>query len=107
MPCPYHCGKSDSLAAHSSNPRVVCLPGALPGNASAPDWQLLGAATEEAQDDAGGDPIVVLVGVGAERCTVVVGIEQTDVNVPGRVHIEPAADLERETVLRSVVSAAP
>ena len=68
---------------------------------------LLGAASEEAEDDAGGDPIVVLMSIGAERGPVVIDIEQSDVDVPGWVDVQPAADLKRETALRSVVSAAP
>src|ERR1700730_12919985 len=69
--------------------------------------RLLGAASEGADDDVGGDPIVVLMRVRAERGTVVVGIEQTDVNVPEWVDIQPSADFIRETVLGSIVSAAP
>src|SRR6266436_39212 len=73
-----------------------------------PPGRLLGAASEETDDNSGGDPIVVLMKIcAAERGAVVVGIEQTDVNVPGWVDIQPAADFIRETVLRSVVSAAP
>ena len=60
----------------------------------------LGAASEEADDDAGGDPIVVLMKIrAAERGAVVVGIEQTDVNVPEWVDIQPSANF--------IVSAAP
>src|SRR5882672_2447795 len=68
---------------------------------------LLGAASEEAEDNARGDPIVVLMGVGAERGPVVIDIEQTDVDVPGWMDVQPAADLKRETVLGSIVNAAP
>src|SRR6266850_558356 len=73
-----------------------------------PLGRLLGAASEETDDDAGGDPIVVLMKIrAAERGPVVVRIEQTDVNVPGWVDIQPAADFEREAVLGSIVNAAP
>src|SRR5882672_1725204 len=69
--------------------------------------RLLGAASEQTDDDAGGDPIVVLTSVRAERSAVIIGVEQTNVNVPGWVNIQPAADFERETILRSIVNAAP
>ena len=51
--------------------------------------KLLGAAAEEADDNAGGGPIVVLVKIGAERSPVVVDVEQTDVDVPGGVEATP------------------
>src|SRR6267143_5867071 len=69
--------------------------------------RLLGAASEETEDDAGGDPIVVLMSIRAERRAVEIRIEQTDVNVPRWVDIQPAADFEREAVFGSIVSAAP
>src|SRR5882672_2932656 len=72
-----------------------------------PPGRLLGAPPEEAEDDAGRDPIVVLMSVRAERGAVIIGIEQTDVNVPEWMDVQPSADFIRETVLRSVVSAAP
>ncbi len=37
-----------------------------------------GGASEKAEDDSGGGPIVVLMNIGAERGPVVVDIEQTD-----------------------------
>ena len=73
-----------------------------------PPGRLLGAASEETDDNSGGDPIVVLMKIrAAERGAVVVGIEQADVNVPGWVDIQPAADFIREAVLGSIVSAVP
>ena len=47
---------------------------------------LLGVASEEPEDNAGGSPIVVLMNIGAERGPVVVDIEQADVEVPGWVY---------------------
>src|SRR5713101_2412435 len=72
-----------------------------------PPGRLLGATSEEAEDDAGRDPIVVLMSVRAERGAVIIGIEQTDVNVPEGVDIQPSADFIREAVLGSIVSAVP
>jgi len=66
-------------------------------------WAITRSRREEADDDAGGDPIVVLMKIrSAERGPVVVRIEQTDVNVPEWVDIQPAADFEREAVLGSM-----
>ncbi len=59
---------------------------------------LLGAASEQADDNAGGGPIVVLMKIGAERGPVVVDIEQADVEVPGRVDIHSAAGFVGKTV---------
>src|SRR6267143_5012008 len=66
---------------------------------------LFGATAEEAEDDTGRGPIVVLVEVGAERGAVVVDIEQTDVDVPGGVDIQSAAGFVGETVIGSLVTA--
>jgi len=48
---------------------------------------LLGAPSEEPQDDPGGSPIVVLVKIKAEGGPVVVDVEQTDPEAPGWVDI--------------------
>ena len=72
-----------------------------------PPGRLLGAASEETDDNAGRNPIVVLMSVRAKRSAVIIGIEQTDVNVPEGVDIQPSADFIRETVLGSIVSTAP
>ena len=67
---------------------------------------LLGAASEETQDDSGGNPIVVLMSVRAERRSVVVDIEQADFPATGRVEIDSASHFKRNGVLRSSVTAA-
>ena len=68
---------------------------------------LLGSPSEESQDDSCGDPIVVLMKIGAERGPVVVDIEQSDVHVSGRMDVYSAARFKRKTVLRSLVTAGP
>src|SRR5207244_13216928 len=72
--------------------------------------RLVGGAAEEANDDSGGDPIAVLMKSGTRRAKsrpVEVGIEQTNVNVPGRVDIDSAADFVGEAVNRNLVAAGP
>ena len=56
-------------------------------------------AAEEAEDDAGGGPIVVLVNVGAEGGPVVVHVEQTDLPVRRGVEIHAASDFIGESAL--------
>ncbi len=68
---------------------------------------LLGSPSEEPQDDSGGDPIVVLMKIGAERGPVVVDIEQTDVQASRRMDIYSAARFNRKTILRGFVTADP
>jgi hypothetical protein len=75
--------------------------------ASLPLTPLLGSPSEEPQDDSCGDPIVVLMKIGAERGPVIVDIEQTDVHVSGRMDVYSAARFNRKTVLRSRVTADP
>lgn len=57
---------------------------------------LLGAASEEPQHNAGGNPIIVLHRVRPERSPVVVHVKQPDIPVPRRVHIQSAPGLERK-----------
>ncbi len=45
--------------------------------------RLLGAAAEEAENDSGGGPIIVLAKIGAEGGAGVVEVEQTDVDMAG------------------------
>ncbi len=54
---------------------------------SAPSGRLLGPSAEEPQDNPGGSPIVVLMKINAEGGSVVVDIEQTDLEVSGGVDI--------------------
>lgn len=61
---------------------------------------LLGSAPEQAQDDASGDPIIILLSAGAERGAVVVEIKEADVPVAGRVDIDPAADFIGKSAAR-------
>jgi hypothetical protein len=68
---------------------------------------LLGATAEEAEDNSGGDPIVVLVKIGAEGGPVVVDIEQTDLEVARRVDIYSAAGFIRKAVGGSRITAGP
>src|SRR5713226_3764974 len=68
--------------------------------ASMPLRPLLGSPSEEPQDDSGGDPIVVLMKIGAERGPVVVDIEQADLDVSGWMDVYSAARFNRKTVLR-------
>ncbi len=53
----------------------------------APSGRLLGPSAEEPQDNPGGSPIVVLMKINAEGGSVVVDIEQTDLEVSGGVDI--------------------
>ena len=62
-------------------------------------------AAEEAEDNAGGGPIVVLVNVGAEGCPVIVHVEEADFPVRGGVEIHAAADFIGEGVLGNGVAA--
>jgi len=48
---------------------------------------LLGPSSEEPQDNPGRGPVVVLIKISSERGPVVVHIEQTDLEVSGRVDI--------------------
>src|SRR5580700_3007886 len=66
----------------------------------------LGAASEQAQHDSGGNPIVVLMSVRAERGSVVIDIEQADFPATGRAEIDSTSHFIRNRVLRSVVTAA-
>jgi len=66
---------------------------------------LLEAAAEETDDNAGADPIVGLMRVGTERSAVVVGVEQTDFEVAGRMDVQATAHFERNAVHRSGVAA--
>jgi hypothetical protein len=56
------------------------------------------AAAEKTDDNAGADPIVGLMRVGTERSAVVVGVEQTDFDVAGRMDVQAAAHFERNAV---------
>jgi len=76
-------------------------------NEHAPQANLLGSSSEDPHDNAGGNPIVVLMKIGAERGPVVVDIEQTDVEAPGWMNIHAAAHFNRKAVLRSLVTADP
>ena len=73
--------------------------------ASSPLGPLLGSPSEEAEDDSGGGPIVVLISVQAEGGPVVVHIEQTDLEVPGRVDIQSAAYFIGNRAIRILVTA--
>ncbi len=66
---------------------------------------LVGASSEEMEDDTGGDPVVVLLNVGAERGPVVVNVEQTDFPVTGWMEIQSATYFVRQTVRGSCVAA--
>src|SRR6267143_478946 len=88
-------------AQHAATLQTNEMTGGRPG----PLGPLLGAASEEAEDDTGGGPIVILMKVGAERGPVVVDIEQADVEVPGRVDIDAAAGFVGKAVGRSRVTA--
>src|SRR5260370_18724339 len=68
---------------------------------------LLRAAAEEPQHNTRGSPIVVLMKIGTEGGTVVVEIEQTDVDVPGGVNIDSAAGFIGNRVIRGCVAAGP
>src|SRR6266581_3251877 len=57
------------------------------------------------EDDTGGDPVVVLLNVGAERGPVVVNVEQTDFPVTGWMEIQSATYFVRQTVRGSCVAA--
>ena len=73
--------------------------GALAAAGAPTGRRLVGvAAVEEAEDYAGGDPIVGLVEAGAEGGAVEVGIEETDVDVAVGMDVDAAAELHRETV---------
>src|SRR5208282_2666215 len=66
---------------------------------------LVGAASEEAKDNSGGSPIIVLMSIGAERSPVIVEIDHADFPMAGCTVINAAACLIRNTVLRSGVAA--
>src|SRR5580704_51059 len=66
---------------------------------------LLGAAAEEAEDDSGGSPVIVLMCVCAERSPVVVDIEQANFPTVGRVEIKAAADFKGNGILGRAVAA--
>jgi hypothetical protein len=75
------------------------------GREGIPLGPLLGSPSEEAEDDSGGGPIVVLISVQAEGGPVVVHIEQTNLEVPGRVDIQSAARFERKSAIGILVTA--
>src|SRR5207253_8934011 len=66
---------------------------------------VVGRSAEEAENDTGGSPIVVLMTVGAERGPVVINVEQTDFPVTRRVEIHSAPYFIRDAVGRSGVAA--
>jgi hypothetical protein len=68
---------------------------------------LLGSSSEEPENKAGGDRIIVLMKIGTERGPVVVRIEQTDVEAPGGVEIQSTARFNRKTISRSRVTTGP
>src|SRR6266481_5057772 len=70
-----------------------------------PSGKLLRSPSEDPHDNSGGNPIVVLMKIRAERGPVVVDIEQTDVEAPRRMNIHSAAHFNRKAVLRSLVTA--
>ena len=53
---------------------------------------LFGAAAEQAEDYAGGDPVIVGLGGAGESGAVVVDVEEADIPVAGWVDIDAAAD---------------
>jgi hypothetical protein len=61
---------------------------------------LLGCSAEEPHDNPRGNPIVVLMKVRAKGRPVVVGIEQTDLEVSRGVNVQPASDFNRKTAPR-------
>ena len=65
---------------------------------------LFGAA-EEAEDDAGGRPVIRLMSVGAERSAVVVEVEKADLPATGSAVIDAAADFVGDAILRSGAAA--
>ena len=62
-------------------------------------------AAEEAEDNAGGDPIVILMNVGAEGGPVVVHVEEADFPVRRGVEVNAAADFVGEAVAGNGVAA--
>src|SRR5260370_20240242 len=62
-------------------------------------------AAKEAEDNAGGSPIVILMNVGAERGPVVVDVEETDFPVRRGVEVNAAADFVGEAVAGNGVAA--
>jgi hypothetical protein len=77
----------------------------MTGGRGIPLGPLLGSPSEEAEDDSGGGPIVVLISVEAEGGPVVVHIEQTNLEVPGWVDIQSAAHFVRNSAIRILVTA--
>ena len=72
-------GRSGEIFPRTQEKRAPAVADALTTEAetgnSLGTIRLLGAAAEEVEDDAGGDPIVVLVHVGAEGGAVVIDID--------------------------------
>ena len=62
---------------------------------------LLGAASEEPQDNSSGRPIVILVQIRAEGSPVVVDIEQANFKMAQRSNIHSAARLVGDAILGS------
>src|SRR5882762_3611596 len=64
-------------------------------------------SAEQPQHNPGGRPIIILVKISPERSPVIVHIEQTYLNFSGQLHVQTAANLIRENVLRCRVAASP
>src|SRR5712671_7600491 len=69
--------------------------------------KLLLRSAEKPQHNPGGRPIIILVKISPERSPVIVHIDQTDLNFSGQLHVQSAADLIGQNVLRSRKSAGP
>src|SRR5712672_4546857 len=69
--------------------------------------KLLLRSTEQPQHNPGGRPIIILVKTSPERSPVIVHIDQTYLNFSGQLHVQPAANLIRQNVLRRRVAADP